>query len=539
MNRKLKFLLLAVSSSVLLSIGWFDKGTGLPLLVAFVPLLWIEEYFFENRDKYSSKAMLSYIFPALVLWYTLDTWWVFNASAVGVVIAILANSTMFAVIFWFAHIIRRKLGSLAGYTALLVFWVYWEYFYMHGEITWPWLNLGNGLAHDIRFIQWYEYTGTLGGSFWILLSNILIFRLIKALSSRKATGKTFWLPLLLTILVVFVPMILSVYRFNTYKEKTNPRNIVVIQPNIDPYNEKFFGMNPMMQTQRILQLAASKGDSTTDYFVAPETALNDDIWLNEIHENRSIKLIEAFMKNYPRAKFIIGATEYRRYEPGDSLSPTARPLGESGFYYDSYNAALQIDTTNVIQQYFKSMLVVGVEKMPYARYLKFLQKLTLRLGGTFRSHATQAYRSNLYSRNDHTVISPVICYESVFGEYVTDYIKLGSDFIFIITNDGWWKNTPGYKQHNSFAALRAIENRRSIARSANTGMSSFVNQRGEFLQKTKWWTQDAIKATLNANRTLTFYTRHGDYIARFSGYVSLLIILGYFLNLLILRVRKK
>jgi len=122
--------------------------------------------------------------------------------------------------------------------------------------------------------------------------------------------------------------------------------------------------------------------------------------------------------------------------------------------------------------------------MPYAKYLKFIQKLTLRLGGTFRSHAIQEKRSVLCAANDSICIAPVICYESIFGEFVTDYIKLGAQYIFIITNDGWWGNTPGYRQHNSFAALRAIENRRSIARSANTGISSFVNQRGEISQAT-------------------------------------------------------
>ena len=174
MDRRLKFSLLALCSGLLLSIGWFEWGTGLPLLIAFVPLLWIEDYYYENRKQYSSAAFLSYIFPALFIWYALDTWWIWNASIIGMFVAILLNSTLFSIVFWLSHIVKRRLGAIPGYIALLTFWVYWEYFYMHGEITWPWLNLGNGLAHDIRFIQWYEFTGALGGSFWIILVNIFL-----------------------------------------------------------------------------------------------------------------------------------------------------------------------------------------------------------------------------------------------------------------------------------------------------------------------------------------------------------------------------
>jgi apolipoprotein N-acyltransferase len=536
MDRRLKFSILAICSGLLLSVGWFEWGTGVPLLFAFIPLLWIEEYYYINREKHSSAAFLTYIFPAFVLWYALDTWWLWNASIVGMFVAILLNSTLYSIVFWLSHIVKRKLGTVPGYIALLTFWVYWEYFYMHGEITWPWLNLGNGLAHDICFIQWYEFTGALGGSFWILLVNILIFIVIKKHYSGITISRQIN-TIAITLAVLLIPIITSFYIFYTYQEKADPRKIVVIQPNVDPYNEKFFGLSPELQTEKILKLGAEKMDTTIDYLVAPETAIPDDIWLNEIHDNRSIRATEQFMKHYPKAKFVVGATLYWRFDPGAKYTSTAKPLGSSGIYYDSYNAAIQIDSTNNIQKYFKSILVVGVEKMPYAKYLKFIQKLTLRLGGTFRSHAIQEKRSVLCATNDSICIAPVICYESVFGEFVTDYIKLGAQYIFIITNDGWWGNTPGYRQHNSFAALRAIENRRSIARSANTGISSFFNQKGEMSQATKWWTPNVIKANLNANSKLTFYTKHGDYIARFCGYMAILIGLIFICKIILTAIK--
>ena len=126
---------------------------------------------------------------------------------------------------------------------------------------------------------------------------------------------------------------------------------------------------------------------------------------------------------------------------------------------------------------------------------------------------------------DGTKIAPVICYESVFGEYITSYVQKGAQLIFIITNDGWWKNTPGYKQHMSFARLRAVETRRSIARSANTGISCYINQRGDVMQPTKWWVEASVKGKLNINSTITFYVKYGDYIARISLFSSILLLM--------------
>jgi len=162
----------------------------------------------------------------------------------------------------------------------------------------------------------------------------------------------------------------------------------------------------------------------------------------------------------------------------------------------------------------------------------------LRLGGTFRSHGTQDYRDAFPSSDGQFYVGPVICYESIFGEFVTEYVsEAGANLIFVITNDGWWGDTPGYIQHNSFSALRAIENRRSIARSANTGISSFFNQKGEILESLGWWERGAIRETINANSEITFYTRHGDYFGRVSAFAGIALLL-YTLSMGIIKKRQ-
>jgi apolipoprotein N-acyltransferase len=339
---------------------------------------------------------------------------------------------------------------------------------------------------------------------------------------------------MLIFVIIAGPVVISLVRFHTYREISDPKTVVVIQPNIDPY-EKFVSIPSIDQTYVQLSEAAKVADSTVDYFVAPETSINNSIWIDQIEEVPDIRMIRGFLRAYPGAAYVPGIQCYKRYMPGDKLSDNVRDIPGTSMKFESFNAAIQLDSSDRVPFYFKSKLVVGVEKMPYARYLKFLEKFTVRLGGTFRGWGTQDYRGVFYSATDSTGVSPIICYESVYGEFVTGYVKNGANLLFVITNDGWWGDTPGYHQHNAFSSLRAIETRRSIARSANTGISSLINQRGEIMDKLGWWKRGTVKGTINANDTMTYYVKNGDYIGRTASYFSLLMVLLYFIRRLMKR----
>lgn len=561
--KRTRYFWYCLFSALLLSQAWYGWGTGLLLLVAFVPLLAAEDRLYQDRANNRPHKFFFYSFLTFALWNLMTTWWIWNASPAGMFLAVIFNSFLMSVIMWLFHITRRNAGNGPAYFGLIVYWLVYEHFYMNGEIAWPWLNLGYGFAGDIRLVQWYEYTGSFGGALWVLLSNVIAFNLVRNFSSRftvrrhdggtggsgtrtaaNLTGShpspgNYFRPapvLALWTLLVAGPIALSLVRFHNYKDSGDPVEVVVVQPNIDPYNEKFTGNDMDSQMQKMLRLADSLGTRQTDYFVAPETFINDNLWLGSMNSNRSILEIRHFLHKYPQAEFIVGATCYRRYYDPDSASVTAMPLRGTADLYDSYNASLQIDTGRNIPVYRKSKLVVGVEKMPYPGSLKFLRNLTLRLGGTFRSHGTQENRTSFASpREGRDVrIGTPICYESVFGEFVTEYVNAGATLLFIITNDGWWGDTPGYRQHQRFASLRAIETRRSVARSANTGISSLIDQKGRVLQSAPWWTDGALRGTLKSNHATTFYTRHGDFIPR-AAYFFALIILLYTLVRVILK----
>ena len=498
-------------SAVLLSLGWYEWGSGLFLLIAFIPLLLVEDKIYQHKQEIPSFKIWLLSGLTFFLWNLFTTWWVKNASLAGAITAILLNTLLMSITFWLFHITKRKLGTAAGNFALVFYWIGFEYFYMHGEITWPWLTLGHGFMFTTKLIQWYDITGVFGGSLWILVVNLAIFQWIKGY--RHKPRKEQFMRLAFVTLLILIPIGISLTKYYTYTENPDPKNIVVIQPNIDPYL-KFNDIPSITQTMIQLDEARKMGDSLTDYYVAPETSISNGIWLDRLKYVPDIRRVKSFIQNNPQAEYIVGIMCYKRYLPGEKLSSTARYAEGADFYYDSYNSAIQIDTSDYIPIYHKSQLVTGVEKMPYRKYLRFLEKIMLHLGGTFRSHGIQKNRDVFISVKDSTKIAPVICWESVFGEYVTDYIKLGAEYIFVITNDGWWGDTPGHRQHNALSCIRAIETRRSIARSANTGISSFINQRGDVLQTLTWWKRGALKDTLNANSYITFYVKHGDYIGR-------------------------
>ncbi len=269
-----------------------------------------------------------------------------------------------------------------------------------------------------------------------------------------------------------------------------------------------------------------------EYIAGPETVFEEN-W------------DEAFLMRYPafdqlsqltregnHCSLVIGASTFRIYREGDHVPETARHSAD-GLVYDVYNSAIFTDSSGGYQVYHKSMLVPGVEKMPFRKYLKFLDSFIINLGGTSGSLGFQEEPSNFVTQGG-AMIAPAICYESAFGGYMAQFIRKGAQVIFVITNDGWWKNTPGYQQHFSFSRIRAVETRRSIVRAANTGISGFISQRGDILQKSGWWTEDALLASVLFNDALTFYVKNGDYIARISLFMAALLLL----NLVATRLRK-
>jgi apolipoprotein N-acyltransferase len=528
MKRYLK-ILLAILSGLLLSPAYLHWGSGVIMFVALIPLLLVEQDHYERKSENRWLGIFWYPVITFFIFNLLTISWVRNAAWIGVFAALIINTSVMTAPFLLFHYIKRSIGPRLGYVSFIVLWVGFEFLYLNGQINFPWLVFGNAFANNVALVQWYEITGVFGGSVWVLVVNILLTKIItryrETPSFRAVRGLVSW-----TLAFLLVPVIASLIRFYTYDEEYRPYEFVVLQPNIDPYM-KFQDMPQEQQTYYLLEEARKLVTDETDYIIGPETFINNGVWHSNLQNQSEIVKIKAFLRDFPKANFIIGASTLKRYTPGDEIPDNARPLGGNDYYYQSFNSALQINSSGTIPLYHKSKLVAGVEFMPTFGRSRLLKKLVVDLGGITRSHGVQDERETFASSQDGTRVGPVICWESIFGEYVTHYVTdAGAEFLAIITNDGWWGDTPGHRQHNSFAHLRAIETRRSIARSANTGISTLIDQRGKEIARLPYWERGAIKGTLNASDHITFYARYGDYIARISLFLAIAFLLYAFVR---------
>ncbi len=523
----------AILTGLLLTIGWCPSSFAPLMFIGFVPLFLVIDSIFNDSQKRKGLRHFGIVYFSLLVWNIGTTWWVYYSSDWGSIAAFGFNTLFMTIIFQFAFLTRKKWGTTIGSISLVVYWIAFEYLHLSWELSWPWLTLGFSIASFPSWMQWYEYTGVLGGSIWIMVVNILVFDLIRNILHKKPF---YWKKRTVLIFVlIFLPMEISLLLFSSYTENSKPVNVVVIQPNIDPYNEKFSG-NDAEQLDKMLSLAAQQVDSTTDYVVFPETALAEAIWEEFMDKSPSIQRIKDFIKPFPKLNFVCGMSSQKRFMPGEQLSETARKVDRnSDIYFDDYNASIQINNSDKIQIYHKSKLVPGVEKMPYPKIFGFLGKYAIDLGGTTGSYGIQKERTVFNSIDGKYKVGTAICYESIYGDFLSEYLRNGANLLFIITNDGWWKDSPGYKQHCNYGRLASIEFRRCIARSANTGTSCFINQKGEISQATKWWEPTVIKQTINTNADLTFYAKHGDYLGVLAACIAVPTLLILFGGLLLRR----
>jgi apolipoprotein N-acyltransferase len=524
MVKKIHPLILSGLSGLLLFAAWPVSPLSFLIFFAFVPLLWLERQISRGR------RFFGWCYLAMLIWNLATTWWVCNSTLVGGMAAILANSLLMCLPWIGFYHIKRTLGSRYGYPALVLFWLSFEYIHLNWELSWPWLTLGNVFASHPGWVQWYEFTGSSGGSVWVLVINVLVFLTMGQLASRSAItatrgAKFFRYPLYILLLIV-TPLLLSTLLSASIERQTAATlaatpNVVIVQPDIDPY-EKFVAGNQEAELQKLIGLSESMIDNHTALVVWPETAIPVPIPEDEMKTNPFMAPVWDFLRKHPNINLLTGVEGVRIYNE-EHKTPTAFMNPEIGKYMDSYNSAALLDSGG-FRIYHKSKLVPGVETLP--SFLKFMSPLFEKFGGTASGYTGQPERTVLVTSNNAYRIAPAVCYESIYGEFMSAYIRNGADLIAVITNDGWWGNTAGFKQHESYARLRAVENRRWLVRSANTGISCFIDPSGKVINPQPWDATAVIKMAIPANKGLTFYARYGDLLSKIAAAGAILLLIA-------------
>ena len=520
---------LVLAFTVLMSLPWLVPHTGFLALFGFVPLLMLERY----ASEHGVKRFWMWHYSAFVLWNAFTTFWVCWATVGGGIFAVLANALQMSLIFGLFRLSKKRFSGALPYLFLAAAWIAWERAYFSAQISWPWLVLGNAFARSTGLAQWYEYTGALGGSLWIWACNLAVFGFISALRDGRTdrwNAKARIASLAGLFILFVVPPVSSAVIGARYKEVSEGRQEVLIcQPNLDPY-QKFQFLNQNQQNAILLEVAeeglAGRTSESPLLVVAPET-FTSDIVVGAYETSPTWRSFVQFLNSHPGTEMLFGASSREFYPDESPRDPSDYKL-DGGGWIQRHNSALNLKPDGTTEIFHKSRLVVGTEMTPYPKVILPLARL---LNTGIGRCVGQPEVSLLHAFG--VPYGCAICYESVFGEYCTEYVRKGAKYLTVITNDAWWGNTPGYRQHLSYSALRAIELRRDIARCGNTGISCFIDQKGRILERGPWWEKATLEGSVNFNSRVTFFAENGDITGRICTFVFLLFLLALLVRFLI------
>ena len=542
---RLKLIVCVFLPALLFWLAWEPMPFTPLVFIAFVPFFYLSEW---GRSTSKGKNF-GVLFLALMLWNISTTWWVWFASDVGAIAMLILNSLLMYLPFGLSRWLQRKKWFIWDAKWLFIaLWLLYEYGHHRWDLSWPWLTLGNAFSGMPWYVQWYEITGTLGGTALILSVNVLVYQ---ALINVQSKDKRSWimrfrLPLgivsVFGILSVLLGQLASDFVYQKKSKLKQPYRVVAIQPNYDPYDEKFV-LDPMQMVRDMAKTSDSAGPA--DCILWPETSLVGNIDVGSPAQDMQVSyLMHHWLKNGPadnaagdssqnhsRAagppSMLIGSNMIHWYSWMGKGKPdvAARQSSNLEYWYTLHNSALWIQpelsihpigsdpfkherlrgsmATGDIQFYHKSKLVPGTEQLPFVTVLPFLERLAISLdensaSGTLGKNATAKALGVSNSK-----VAPIICYESIYGDYVSEYVKDGASWLAVITNDAWWNNTPGHKQHFSYAKLRAIEQRKWVVRSANTGISGFIDPLGNTTMRSGWYQgRDERSAEVALNKHL-------------------------------------
>ncbi len=498
-----------------MTLGFSPFSFPILIFIAWIPMF----YLLDAKEKNTF-----HIFSGLLVWNILSTFWVTNTSLFSGLIANLANAGLMLIPLLIHQKINKFFAPKFKWLSLVTCWISFEYLHMQWDLSWPWLNIGNAFGMAVEWVQWYEWTGIFGGAVWIFVVNIWGYKLVKS-----TDYKSLWKP----GLVILIPILIS-YSFPYFKEinTTESVNVVVAQTNYEPHYKRRNTSNTQ-KNREIFDLIQQGIDSTTDYLVLPEATFQR-ISLDDPLKNTGINILKRLSEQYPNLEIVTGVSGIKEFDTLPENETALRQFIKNNdtLNYVVYNAAISFGKGKDFEQYYKSKFVPGSEIFPFREFLWFMKPFVRSIGGTYEGHGSQAERSVFEGK---AKVAPIICYESVYGDYLRGFIDNDADLFFVMTLDSWWAKTPGYRQHLGMSRLRAIEFRRSIARASNGGTSCFINSWGEVIQATEYEEMKTIKASLFLNHSQTVYAKTGDIIAR----ISLLIFLLFLFNLIVKIVMKK
>ena len=535
-NPKLRALILCILSGAFLGLSfppfktWFFIYFGLMILLYLI--------FSASRFRHA----LGRAYVAMLVFNEITLYWIsgWHSDDTFLKIGGIATVIVHSFFMLIPVLITYGVSKIKKELALVLFpfiWVGYEYFDNVWQFAFPWLELGNTETYNLGRIQIAELAGVHGLTFMIcLISAILYFVLSKIYRKEWKILSVKTVPLYLLILILLlIPNFYSIYRLDgtdntgyfNLKDSTKVVNTAIVQTNTDPF-KKWGGKHEEILDTYINGLHEGL-KFNPDMLVLHETA-TPYYFLEDINLLKSKRFFDLADST---GKYILMGIPHKYYYP-DSVTPPPdhRITDGSKRKFDVFNSVIMIEPGKHFKNFTihkKVKLVPFSERMPYQEKVPFAKKwFTWGVGisGWQLGDDMNLFELKDKEKNIDTRFAALICYESVFSEFFSEFSKAGAEYFVIVTNDGWWGDNAGPEQHNQYAVLRAIENRKWIVRCAQTGVSCFIDPLGNIYDPISYWKEGVIDRNIIANTEKTFYVRHGDIIGVTGFYAGILSLAG-------------
>ena len=488
---KIKSFLLIITSAIFLILSFPKSDQSFFVWFALIPLL----FAVEGKSVY--KIFLVGWFCGFLFYTGLVYWIVVVTTTYGGLIyplgifVMLLLVTYLSIYLGLSLALSRFIEERTPFPLPLIFpfiWVTLEYIRSFAFSGFPWESLGYSLYQSQYFIQCADITGIYGISFLIVLTNITGYLLLRGIPRKKIP----WKEVVLTTVLLSTALLYGKGRLSTIAKisETSPSIPVgLIQGNIN------------------------QGIKWNRAFRQQAIAIHQELSVKAL--NQGVRLIiwpESSTPFYFQSELDYQKVIFDIISDSDTFLLMGSPFFDQqhGRIRNFNSAFLLAPTRKVLGRYDKMHLVPYGEYIPLKQFFPFINKMVAGIGDFYSGESRKLL---------HLPEAPfgvLICYEIIFPDLTRRFVKDGAQFLVNITNDAWFGKTSAPYQHLSMAAVRAIENRRFIARAANTGLSSIIDASGKIQSSTKLFTETLLTGTIRMLTIQTFYSKYGDIFAYLS-----------------------
>ncbi len=491
---------------------WLAYVALVPLLVRWsrMPLGWM-----LLREAYSAFLVMAAIAGHWVLFHE----HVLTALTSGLGLLLLPVPMTLPVVA--AALAKQRFGFGFGFAVLVSSWLAMEYAMTHGPVALPWLLLGNTQATATPFNQFADLGGVGGLTLWLWLVNGALFWAIQV---RPTFAKTAFA--VAAVVLLAAPVGYGWWRTDRLEAPTGTLEVGLVQPAVSPHrwSDVTNGARvDLMATLSAQQLRAAEGSGPTRparrpaLLVWPETSL--PVYADARRQRALYRRLDAWTVEHDVA-LLTGAIT--RYDSAPSLTVDAVVAEKYAQVTPYYNSALLFQGGDPTQQIDKIHMIPFAERVPLVEWRPALAALGVASGGV---GAYGLGRRQRILEAGSARFGALICYESLFGDHARRLVENGAEFLTVLSQDGWWGRSAGYRQHFALSRLRAVENRRAVVMGTVTGRSGLIEPDGSVRAVTGWMEQTVHQTSVPLLHAPTYYTTHGDWVGRSALVLTLLLAL--------------